>query len=180
MKLSKIYTELTEEEREKLDRKLIDRKFSGLDELIAELQEEGFDISRPGLGRYSKKLKEKTERIQRSREYSKAIIEAIPDDEDSTSEALLAITKQTLFDLFLELNISAEKLEKEEGQKLIKSVASLSRAASEIARSSVSLKRYKAGVKKQVKETAKKVREKVKGLTEETIREVEQEILGIG
>ncbi|MGK7925376.1 MAG: phage protein Gp27 family protein [Spirulina sp.] len=184
MQLSKIYTEFTEEEREILDEKLIQRRFSKLDDLLEELQEEGFDMSRfsrASLGRYSRKLKEKTERIRHSQEYSKAIVEAIPDDEDCQSEARLALTKQTLFDLFLELNLNAEKLEGEDGQKLIKSVASLSRAASEIARSSISLKKYKKQVKERCKEAAKEVGSALKesGISPEKEQFIKRKFLGI-
>lgn len=154
-----------------LDKALIEGNFSGYEVLATELRAKGCDISRSGVHRYGKEFAERIEGIKKSTEMAKALAAETGDDEGAVSDALVRILQDKLFKLVMDLNIDPAKI----------NVTSLSRSIADLARASVTQKKWMAEVRGKAKAAADDIKDKAKkgGLSEDVIRQIEEQVLGI-
>jgi len=156
--------------KEELNRRLIAGGFSGYQELTDWLDEQGFSISRSSLHRYGQKFEDQLHELKLATEQARAIAENAGDDENALGDALTRLAQQKAFKVLLELQDPGEI-----------SLPSLGRMIADLNRSSVTVKRYMAEVKDKVKQAAEVVKKQAirGGLSEDVIREIEEQILGI-
>lgn len=154
-----------------LDKALIEGNFSGYELLATELKAKGCDISRSGVHRYGKEFAERIEGIKKSTEMAKMLASEAGDDEGALNDALVRILQDKLFNIVMEMKIDPAKI----------NVASLSKSIADLARASISQKKYMAEVREKAKAAADSIKDKAKkgGLSEDVIRQIEEQVLGI-
>lgn len=154
-----------------LDKALIEGNFSGYELLATELKGKGCDISRSGVHRYGKEFAERIEGIKKSTEMAKMLASEAGDDEGALNDALVRILQDKLFNIVMEMKIDPAKI----------NVASLSKSIADLARASISQKKYMAEVREKAKMAVDSIKDKAKagGLSEDVIRQIEEQVLGI-
>lgn len=162
---------LPKEVKEWLDKALIEGNFSGYEALEEELTGRGFAISKSGIHRYGKEFKERIEGIRKSTEMAKMLAAEAGDDEGALNDALVRILQDKLFNVVMDLKVDPAKI----------NVASLSKSIADLARASISQKKFMAEVKNKAKSAADNIKDKAKkgGLSEDVIRQIEEQVLGI-
>ncbi len=170
---------LPEEIRAELNRKLIERAFSGYEDLAAWLTEKGFALSKSALGRYGQKLERKLEAIRASTEAARSIAEAAPDDADLRSAAVMSLVQTEIFDVLVELQeASDEDVDQVTRVKLLsaaaKNIATLSRASVNQKKWSLEVRERAAAVADEVTKAARQA-----GMSAETAETWRKKILRI-
>lgn len=167
-------TQLPEEIRGELDKRLVSSGFSNYQGLADWLIEQGYEISRSAVHRYGQEFERRLSAIKVATEQAKAITSSSGDEEGAMNEALIRLVQQKAFDVLLNL---AEDPDKE--AMLPKMGVMISR----ITRASVAQKKWQAEVKKKTREAVKNIEEKTKAqkksLDPETLRIIREEVYGI-
>jgi len=168
---------LPREDRDWLDRQIVERGFSDYVGLERLLLERGYTIGKSTLHRRGQKLERRLEAIKASTEAAILIADAAPDAEDARSEAVLALVQSDLFEAMLALQ-EAEQADPEDRIKLLTHAA---RAISDVSRASVGQKKHAADVRKKAEAAAKDARQTVTsaGLSDEVADQIASKILGI-
>jgi hypothetical protein len=162
-----------------LDKALADGNFSGYELLEKELRDRGFNIGKSSIHRYGQKLEDKLMAIKASTQAALIIGEAAPDDADLLNQAVMQMAQTEIFNSMVALKeADAEK-------NPVKRLALMTGAAkgiAELSRASINIKKHKLEVQEKAKLAAQSIGDKARkgGLTEEAIREIEEQILGIG
>jgi len=117
---------LAPELRAELDRRLVERNFSGYTELSAWLRTQGCIISRQSVQKYGNQLEGKMAALERATAQARALLEAAPDDDCQITEAMLRLVQQQLFAVLIEL--TPAKAKQINLGALATSVAQMSRA----------------------------------------------------
>lgn len=167
------------EVRRWLERALMEANFSGYDQLEALCRDKGIVLSRSAIHRYGQKIERRFAAIKASTEAARLLTEGAADDQDARSEAVIALVQTELFESIVNLQEAGDDEMKAEDR-----IGLLSKAAKNIAtlaRASVTLKRFQVEVKERVKAAADAVAKLAKsgGVSEETLRRIEEEVLGI-
>lgn len=151
-----------------LDRALSDSNFGDYELLAAELKARGFDISRSAVHRYGQEFEIRLSALRMATEQAKAIADSAPDDAGAMNDALIRLVQQKAFDALLKMEEGAPM--KEIGLM----VARLSNAT-------VKQKQWAAAVREKTAAAATSVASKARkgGLSEDVIRQIEEEVLGI-
>lgn len=171
--------QLPDNVRAELDRKLLERGFSGYEELAAWLTEHGHAIGKSAVGVYGQGLQRRVAAIRASTDAAKLIAEAAPDDADERSNAIISLIQTDIFESLLALQ------EAEEETDPAKRVAILGLAAKNIAsltRASVARNKWASELKQKVNaalEEVKKIGTQA-GISQETMAAIDARILGIG
>lgn len=162
---------MRDEDRKELDRRLIQSGFSGYEALSEWLGTKGYEISKSTIGYYGKKFKGQLEKLKERTEQSKAICEAVGDDENQLANAVSAIALLKVLEAMDDLDIDEFKKNPEKVLAL----------AGTLTRSSVTVKKYQAEIRKRTIETAEEVAfiGKQKGLSDESAALIRAKILGI-
>lgn len=170
---------LPDDIRQAFERKLAESGFANYSELTEWLQEQGFVVSRSSVHRYGKKIERRFAAIKDSTEAARLIADQATDEQDTRSEALMAMLQTELFNAMVEIGEIDDKQ-----LPAIKRFGIMSAAAKNIAAltsASANLKQYQAKVKIKVEDTADKVAKSVKkgGLSEAAAESIRRQILGI-
>lgn len=160
---------LPEDTKAWLDKALVGSGFSGYEALAAALEEKGFAISKSALHRYGAKFEESLAAVKIATEQAIAIAEACPDEKGAMNEALMRLVQEKTFLLLTEC-----QHEKPDLTKIGHMVADMTRA-------SVNQKKWAEQVRAKTQIAAAEVTQKARkgGLSEEAIKQIEEEILGI-
>ncbi|MBW8034207.1 MAG: DUF3486 family protein [Planctomycetes bacterium] len=155
-----------------LDQELIKRGFSGYQELEALLTDKGYKIGKSSIHRYGERLEQQVRNIKASRESAKALAEAAGDDEDAVGQALVAMIQEKFMNLLMGL---------EDAKVNPMAISRVARAMKDLSKASLGQKRWADEVKQKAKTAASAIKKTAKkgGLSDELIKEIEEEVLGI-
>ncbi|MDK4537394.1 phage protein Gp27 family protein, partial [Kingella kingae] len=95
---------LPENVRREFERRLIENGFANYTELAAWLNEQGFQISRSAVHRHGYKIQRRLQAIKESTEAAKLIVANADDENDSRSEALMALLQNQLFEALVDIS----------------------------------------------------------------------------
>lgn len=170
---------LPENVRREFERRLIANGFANYSELADWLNEQGYQISRSAAHRYGHKIERRLRAIKESTEAAKLIVANADDEQDSRSEALMALLQNQLFEALIDISEKdSEDLPPEARFDLLseggKRIAGLISA-------STRLKEYQNKVKAKAQAAADEVEKIAKkgGLSDETADEIRRQILGV-
>lgn len=141
-----------------LDAELVKRGFADYNQLAADLQAQGAEVSKSSLHRYGSKFEERMAQLKVSVDQAKALVAASPDDEGAMSEALIRLTQDKLFQILVELEVDPAKV----------NLSGLTRSIAELARSSVGQKKWQMEMRAKAAERLKTVEAEAKALKGET------------
>lgn len=160
-----------------LDSALVKGDFSNYELLEDELAERGYQIGKSSIHRYGQKLERKLAAIKASTQAAAAIAEAAPDDSDLRSAAVISLVQTEVFDILVALQ-EAEEADPAERVKLLARVA---KSVSELSRASVNQKKWQVAMRDKARAAADAVAARARkgGLSEDVIRQIEEEVLGI-
>ncbi|MBF0309475.1 MAG: DUF3486 family protein [Magnetococcales bacterium] len=156
--------------RKWLDAALIEGNFTGYAALERELEARGCTVSRSALHRYGQEFERRLAALKLSTEQARAVVEALPDEENNLSEALVRLVQQKAFGMLLKI---------EEDPKT--SFGTLGKIAVEAAGASTNLKKYRTEIRTRATQAAQEVASEAKaaGLSEQAVEEIRKKILGI-
>jgi len=165
-------SQLPEEIRAELERRLVRSSFSGYEQLAAWLTEQGFEISKSSLHRYGSKFEERAAQLKVATEQARAIVAETPDDEGAISEALMRLVQEKLFSVLIDFEVDPKKP---------LNLGSLAKAIAELGRASVTQKKWQTEVKAKVDAAAESVTKIAAsgGLSKSSVDELRRQILGI-
>ncbi len=163
--------------RAELDQELINRNFSDYTELTAWLNDRlaenelELTLSRASVHRYGQRFEERVEMLELATRQAERLKILFTDDGANLSEQALQLAQGLAFNLMIE---SGEKLTPKE-------LSMMTRSLSEAARGFVNVKKYQDEVKDRAAAAARAVAAQARsgGLSEATIAQIEQQILGI-
>ena len=171
--------ELDATDRVWLDTELIAGNFTGYEALAETLRARGYRIGKSSIHRYGSKIERRLAAVKASTEAAKLIAEGAGDDQDARSEAVIALVQTELFETIVNLQEAGDEgIDQVERAKLLSSVA---KNIATLARASVTVKKYAQAVKERAQSAAAEVAKVARkgGLSEEAIRAIEQQVLGI-
>lgn len=125
---SRIEMELTEEDRQELDRLLVSGRLT-LAALVEMLQGKGYNISRSSIGRYKERFEAVAGRLRESRQMTAAMMQELGESKQGQQGQVLVEMARTLADDFIATRIGGDPLEAKELASLGKGLADLARAA---------------------------------------------------
>lgn len=170
---------LPENVRREFERRLIENGFANYTDLAAWLNQQGYQISRSAAYRYGSKIERRLRAIKESTEAAKLIVANADDEQDSHSEALMALLQNQLFEALIDISEKdSEELAPEARFDLLseggKRIAGLISA-------STRLKEYQAKTRAKAQAAADEVAKAVKkgGLSNDTAEQIRKQILGI-
>ncbi|MBX3588781.1 MAG: DUF3486 family protein [Ramlibacter sp.] len=138
-----------------LEQALLTNGFQNYEQLAAELQRQGHQISKSSVHRHGSVLEQRMAALKVATDQAQAIVKASPDDEGAMSEALIRLTQEKLFNLLLVMDVDPEAVD----------LTKLTRSIADLARSSVTTRRYAAEVRAKVAEKLKVVEAEAKKMT---------------
>lgn len=170
---------LPENVRREFERRLIENGFANYTDLAAWLNQQGYQISRSAAYRYGSKIERRLRAIKESTEAAKLIVANADDEQDSRSEALMALLQNQLFEALIDISEKdSDELAPEARFDLLseggKRIAGLISA-------STRLKEYQAKTRAKAQAAADEVAKAVKkgGLSNDTAEQIRKQILGI-
>ena len=171
--------QLKSEDRQMLDRWLMDKGFCGYEEIATKLAELGYSVSKSSVHRYGQKLEQKLSAVQASTQAAMMIADAAPDDSDMRSAAVLSLVQTELFNALVALQ-EADNEDADPADRIML-MAKAGKGIAEIAKASVNQKKWESEVREKVQKAAKAVEAIAKkgGLSKDIVNEVKKEILGI-
>lgn len=172
-------TGLPDDVRAWLNKALEAQNFSGYQLLEEALRERGYQISKSAIHRYGQKIERRFAAIKASTEAARMLTEGAADDQDARSEAVIALVQTELFETIVNLQEATEdEIDPAERVKLLSSAA---KNIATLTRASVNLKRFQSEVRERAVSAAEEVKDKARkgGLSEDVIRQIEEQILGI-
>ena len=129
-------------------------------------------ISHAAIHRHGVKFEERLDRLRMATDQAKAISAGAGDDEGMVGDALVRLVQERLFTLLMDMgDIDPENV----------NVSGLLKGIADITKASVSQKKWMQEVREKARQAAKEITNIAKkgGLSEETIRQIEQQVLGI-
>jgi hypothetical protein len=163
--------QLPQELREELDERLVDRGFSGYEELAEWLEENGHAISKSSLGRYGKGFKERLANLRVASAQAKEIVSAMGDDEGAMGEALTSLAQEKAFQVLMDMQAGEQDVPID---RLMKSIAKLGST-------DVQQKSFRIEVQERAEEAAQETEEVLReeGLSDDVAEGIRDKILGI-
>lgn len=120
---------LPPELRKEIDKLLADGRHT-IDQIVANLQSLGAEISRSSVGRYSKQFEEVAAKMRESREIAAAFARELGEvPEGDTGQILVEIMRNLVFKLALNANEKDDDVEIKDVMRLAKAIKDLSRAS---------------------------------------------------
>lgn len=132
--------------RKWLDDELMRRGFSDYDQLAADLRACGADVSASGLQRYGSPFEKAMALSKIAAEQARALVDAIPDDQDKLGAAVIRVTQQKILNLLMEMDIDPENVD----------VNKLFKNAAEIGKTSAAHKKFTLEARAAIEEAARK------------------------
>lgn len=162
-----------------LDKTLIEGNFSGYELLEGALRERGYQISKSAIHRYGQKFERRLAAIKASTEAARMLTEGAADDQDARSEAVIALVQTELFETIVNLQEAAD--EEIDAADRVKLLSSAAKNIATLTRASVNLKKFQSDVRERARAAADAVAKVARkgGLSEEAIRAIEEQVLGI-
>lgn len=147
---------------------LADNDCSDYQLLSDELKAKGFDISRSAVHRYGQEFEDRLMAIKIATEQAKAITEAAPDDAGAMNNALISMVQQRAFKVLVDMQEGAP----------IKDIGLM---VARLSNATVKQKQWAAEMRDKAQLAANAVTAKARkgGLSEDVIRQIEEEVLGI-
>jgi hypothetical protein len=163
-------TTLPKEVKAWLDANLIEGNFSGYEALAGELSSRGYQIGKSALHRYGQEFETRLTALKMASEQAKAVAEAIPDDENAMSDALIRLVQQKAFEMLIKM----------EGDPNV-SFGTLGKIAGELGSVSTQIRKFRNEVRAKAQAAADQVEQVVKqaGLSADAAATIRREILGI-
>lgn len=165
-------SQLPDEVRDELNKRLVATSFSGYEDLAAWLSEKGFEVSKSSVHRYGRAFEERIKTLKLVSEQAKAVVAEAPDDDNAVNAALIRLAQEKAFNVLMELELDPETIE---FPKLMRAIADMGRA-------SVQQQKFAAEARNAALDAAaKKIGSVAKknGVSDETIDLFRREILGI-
>lgn len=177
--------QLPKEMREWLHKAFVERGFGdivGITDELNQLCKEGnvaITVGKSAVGAESQKVKRAQEAIRATTEATRLIAEASRDDEDSRSEAAIALVQSQVFELLLELREAVD--EESDPVERMKVLTKVAKSLSEMSRARVNQAKWRTEVETRLKAAADKVSKLAKkgGMDAKTVAEIRASILGI-
>ena len=132
--------------RKWLDDELMRRGFSDYDQLAADLRACGADVYASGLQRYGSPFEKAMALSKIAAEQARALVDAIPDDQDKLGAAVIRVTQQKILNLLMEMDIDPENVD----------VNKLFKNAAEIGKTSAAHKKFTLEARAAIEEAARK------------------------
>lgn len=170
--------QLKPEDRQMLDRWLMDKGFCGYEEIATKLAELGYSVSKSSVHRYGQKLENRLAAVKASTQAALVFQDSIKDDGEGLNSAVLAMIQSEYFECFVALQELSAEITPEKRLELLSKV---SKGVAEISKASVNQKKFELEVREKVEAAVKAVEKmsKKSGLTAETVTEIRKHILGI-
>ena len=164
-------TQLPDDIRCELERRLIIGGFSDYAALESWLRERGHEISRSAIHRFGQDFEAKCEAIKLATEQAKAIVTVVGDDEGSMNEALIRLIQQLSFDILI----------KNQDADIASLLPKMGGMVAKLSKASVDQKKWMAEVREKTKTAADEVVKvaKSEGLSNAKAEEIRRKILGI-
>ena len=176
---SKVHT-LPPELKEWLDAELVKRGFGDYVQLAADLKARGAEVSKSALQRYGSPFERSLAAVTMASEQARALVDAVPDDEDKLGAAVVRVTQERILKLLMETHIDPEDVD----------VNKLFKNAAEIGKASVTQKRFSMEARAAIEaEGQRKLRAeqeanlqevaKAQGMNEDQVNFWKEKFLGI-
>ncbi len=161
------------EVREELDRRLIERGFSGYVELAEWLTAQGYSISHAAVHRHGRKVERRIEDLKLSTDAALALRAAVPDDDGAFSEVTLRMIQERIFTVLLKAG--------EEDAPDLKALAGAARSVADAARAGTRLREERRKALKAAAATLAAAEKDASAGADpmEVIRRVRRDIYGI-
>ena len=143
-------SQLPEDVRAELERRLVGSGFAGYSELAEWLQGRGCEVSRSAVHRHGQALERRLAQVKAATDAAAALVEGSDDDEGKMSEAVLRMVQTKMFDLLVE----------SDGEDL-KGIGTAATALAKAARASIAVRNER---RKARAEAAEAVRREAAGL----------------
>lgn len=150
---SKIQTQLPDELRKALERKLVDNGFADYKGLESWLAEQGYSISHAAIHRHGQELEQRLAMIKASTEAAEMITEAAPDAQDSRSAAVMSLVQTELFNVLLNLQAATTA---EDMQNRVKMLSEAAKSIAQLSRASVNQKQWAEEIRQRERQQAAK------------------------
>jgi hypothetical protein len=144
---SKVAT-LPQELRDELERRIVERAFSGYEELADWLQQQGYQIAEDSIQRYGARLHQKIESLEQSAQQAKAIASAAPEARATIVDATIELLNERVFSALME----AEQIEQND-------IVRLSRTVGDLSRISIARQRWAGEVRSRLEQHKQAARE---------------------
>lgn len=163
-----------------LNSQLIQRGFSGYEELSAWLKSLGFDISKSAIHRHGSELEQEFEEAMTDARRTRALARASRESGDHDDGALLESASGIMQDNLLRLSLKLKNSDAEP-EDAAKTLSLISRAFADIGRFDISRQKWQSEVKAKAAAAADAVSIKLRrgGISEDVIKQIEDEVLGI-
>lgn len=142
---SKVHT-LPPQLKEWLDAELVSRGFGDYVQLAADLKARGAKVSKSALQRYGSPFERSLAAVKMASEQARALVDAVPDDEDKLGSAVIRVTQEKILKLLMDTDIDVENVD----------INKLFKNAAEIGKASVSQKKFtmeaRAAIEKATRE----------------------------
>lgn len=142
---SKVHS-LPPELKEWLDAELVKRGFGDYVQLAADLKARGAEVSKSALQRYGSPFERSLAAVKMASEQARALVDAVPDDEDKLGAAVVRVTQERILKLLMETHIDPENVD----------VNKLFKNAAEIGKASVTQKKFSQSVRAEIEAAARK------------------------
>jgi len=127
---SKVYS-LPQEVRAELERRIVERTFSGYEDLAAWLQSQGFQIAEDSVQRHGARLRQKMESLAQSTQHAQAITRTSPKVRATLVEATIDLLNERIFSAVMEAEQSGHQ-----------EIALLSRTLADLSRMTIARQRW--------------------------------------
>ena len=142
---SKVHS-LPPELKEWLDAELVKRGFGDYVQLAADLKARGAEVSKSALQRYGSPFERSLAAVKMASEQARALVDAVPDDEDKLGAAVVRVTQERILKLLMETHIDPENVD----------VNKLFKNAAEIGKASVTQKKFSQSVRAEIEAAVRK------------------------
>lgn len=156
---------------------IIDGEFSGYELISDELKALGHDISRSAVHRFGQDLERQMSAIKTSTEACKLLADAAPDDADLRSAAIISMVQTNVFNILVKM----QEIEDADPMDRMRLMGVVGKMVAELTRASVVNKKHQEATSIKATAAAQAVTAKARkgGLSEDVIRQIEEEVLGI-
>lgn len=139
---------LPEDIRSWLNEELVRNGFSGYEDLVNQLLEKGYEISKSALHRYGQKYEEQLFALREAVEQARGLVEVCGDDEGSLPEAVTMLLYNKSFQALQKIDIEGSDFP-------ASSITFLGSMIANLNKSSIALKKYRSEVRKKIDEKLK-------------------------
>lgn len=160
--------------------KLIERGFTGYEELAAWLKSIGYDISKSALHRHGSALEAEFDEAMADARRTRALARAARQSGDEHDDSMLAAASEIMQDNLLRVSL---KLKRSDGEpeETAKTLSLVSRAFADVGRLDIARQKWKIEIESKAEAAASAVEKIAKkgGLSASAVKEIRSQILGI-